>query len=193
MRLLCLFLIFASTGLFGQPYKTIEPLEDSGESEFGIYYKDFNNVLDGYEGTYEFNGNGFDFKIVLKKIMSNCNNYFWTDMIVGKYQYIKDGVEVNYLSTDLNVTNDAGMRIKSNWIKNSQPLFCNNCLPQKWLTGAIFDPVRHKSSLLYIAKKTENGQEGIMVWLRLEAATKQPWESDEPIQLPLGKFFMRKL
>lgn len=125
--------------------------------------------------------------------MSNCNNYFWTDMIVGKYQYVKDGVEVNYLSTDLNVTNDAGMRIKSNWIKNSQPLFCSNCLPQKWLTGAIFDPVRNKSAKLYIAKKTENGQEGIMVWLRLEAASKQPWESDEPIQLPLGKFFMRKL
>lgn len=192
MKILYLFLIYPIF-VIGQTYQITKPLEGSGDPENGVYYKDLNNVLDGYEGTYEFNGNGFDFKIVLKKIMSNCNNYFWTDMIVGKYQYIKDGVEVNYLSTDLNVTNDAGMRIKSNWIKNSQPLFCNNCLPQKWLTGAIFDPVRNKSAKLCIAKKTVNGQEGIMVWLRLEAASKQPWESDEPILVPLGKFFMRKL
>lgn len=185
------FMLFPLLAI-SQTYQTIEPIEGRGESQFGIYYKDLNNVLDGYEGIYEFNGNGFYFKIVLKKILSN-NNYFWTDMIVGKYQYIKDGVEVSYLLDDLNVNTDREMVISSAWINQPQAPFCQGCLPEKWLIAAIFDPVRQKSAWMYIAKKIENGQQGITVWLRIEASTKQPGESDEPIQLPIGEFFMRKL
>ena len=44
-----------------------KPLENSGGVEENVYYKDFNNVLNEFEGTYEYNGSDFYFKLVLQK------------------------------------------------------------------------------------------------------------------------------
>lgn len=186
-------MIFGTLYLNAQTYQTIEPIEGKGKSEYGIYYKDFNNVFNTFEGTYEYNGSDFYFKMVLKKkICVNNSDYFWKDMIIGKYQYIKDGVEINYLSDNLDEMDDVDANINSSWIL-TEPIFCPDCLPEKWLRGAIFDPVRNKSAWLYMAKKIQNGEEGLELWFHLEAATQQPWESDEPIQLPIEQFFVKKI
>lgn len=187
-----MFLLFTAP-VFAQTYQVIKPLEGSGTPDQGVYYKDYNNVLNGFEGTYEYTGTDFYFKIVLKKIFANNNNYWWTDMIVGKYQYIRNGVEISYLDDNLNAINSVGLKISADWINNPEPDFCPSCPSEKWLIGSISDPIRHKSAWLYIAKKTQNGEPGIFVWFHLEASSKQPWQSDEPIQLPIGEFFMKKV
>ena len=171
-----------------------KPLENSGGVEENVYYKDFNNVLNDFEGTYEYNGPDFYFKLVLqKKVAENNNNYWWTDVLKGTYQYIVNGVEVNFLSDPM-ASDDNPARVQARWINNGNPTFCSDCLPNtKWLRGWIADDTTNKSAQLFIAKKIVNGVEGIQVQLSISAASQQPWESNDPIFLPIADFFMIKL
>ena len=190
-----LILCFTIVPLFlkAQVYQTIEPIEGRGEIEQGVYYKDMNNVLNGFEGTYEYNSGGFYFKIVLKKIFSNLD-YFCEDVLVGTYKYVVNGVEYNYLDDSLiGLTDDTQCKISLNIIHPApQPSFCPDCLPEKWLMGGINAPLTNKSAWFYMAKKVQNGEQGIQVWMYLEAATQQPGEPDDPVQLPISDFFFMK-
>lgn len=175
-----------------QTYQTIKPLEGSGSPEQGVYYKDFNNVLNDFEGTYEYNGTDFYFKLVLhKKVARNNGDYWWTDVLNGTYQYIINGNEANYLNDNLD--NNVPGRVDLDWIFADEPTFCDGCLQnEKWLRGNIADDITNKSAQLFMAKKVVNGEEGLQLWLSLSFASKQPWESDDPIFLPIGEFFVKK-
>lgn len=196
--ILYIFLLFTAS-TFAQTYQSIEPIEEKGESEYGIYYKDVNNVFNSFEGTYEYIGTDFYFKIILqKKVLSNANNYYWQDMIVGGYKYVNATLNINvdYLDEAINslgMPDGRNCKLTLSSIRAPEPDFCPDCPSEKWLIGTIYDPIQHKSAWLYIAKKTQNGEPGIYIAFHLEAATKQPWESDEPIQLPIGEFFMKKV
>ena len=196
MKNICLILMLLLPFFAGaQVYQTIKPIEAGGSGEYGVYYKDFNNVFNGFEGTYEYSSPGFYFKIVLKKIFSNVGDYFYEDMIIGKYQYIKDGVEINYLNDNLiGVADDVGAKIKLGTIHPADPNFCEGCLNEKYLEGAIFDPITHNASSLYVSKKVYNGEQGIQLWFLLHAEEgKLENDFEEPIKLPIGEFFMRKI
>ncbi len=180
-----------------QTYTTIEPLEKSGSIEQGVYYKDFNNVLDGFEGTYEYNGTDFYFKLVLeKKVCANYSNYWWSDLLKGTYKYIVNGTETNFLNDPL-AADDNVARVEIDWIQQADdvalPYICSDCLNEKWLRGYISDRINNKAATLAIAKKVINGEEGIQIMLHLEFSYQYPWESNSPIQLPIGIFFMKKL
>jgi hypothetical protein len=194
MKRIILILFLSPFLVYAQAYQTIKPLEGPDSAEYHIYYKDINNVLNDFEGVYEYNGPGFYFKMELKKIFSNLD-YFCEDMLVGKYQYIKDGVDLNYMDDSLiGLINHNNTKISLNWIHPAQqPLFCPECQYGKWLEGAAFDDINNKTAILYMAKRVVGGQQGVQVWLRLEATSHQPWESDNPIQLPIEDFFMAKI
>lgn len=190
------FLCFINVNAQITTHQQVEGTEEPGSSEYGVYYKDLNNVFDNFVGTYEYSGSDFYFKIVLKrKNHSNVSNYYWEDIIVGGYQYIKNGVEINYLNVNtgmmINGKNEANIAASS--IVGPESNFCDDCPLEKSLRGAIFDPVRHKSGTLYLARKTQNGQAGLQIWILLSASVQEPWESDEPIQLPTGMLFMKKI
>jgi hypothetical protein len=191
-KIITIIAIIVNNILFSQTIT--KPLENRGGVEQDVYYKDFNNVLDGFEGTYEYSGTDFYFKLVLeKKVMENNNNYWWTDLLKGSYKYVKNGVVVNYLNDPM-ASDDNPARVQADWINNGNPTFCPDCLPNtKWLRGYISDRVNKKAAELFIAKKVVNGVEGIQVQLSISAASQQPWESDNPIFLPINDFFMVKI
>src|SRR5690606_25012375 len=115
-----------------------KPLENRGGVEENVYYKDFNNVLNEFEGTYEYNGPDFYFKLVLqKKVAENNNNYWWTDVLKGTYQYIVNGVEVNFLSDPM-ASDGNPARVQADWIINGNPRYCPDCLQnEKRMRGYI--------------------------------------------------------
>ena len=196
-KIITILLLVIGNFTQSQTYTTIEPMENRGGVEQGVYYKDFNNVLNGYEGTYEYNGSDFYFKLILdKKVCANYNNYWWIDLLKGTYQYIINGVETNYLNDSL-TTNNIPARVEIKIIEPSNdpalPYVCSDCLAVKWLRGYISDRVNKKAASIAIAKKIVNGQEGIHIMFHLEVSSKQPWESNAPIQLPIKSFFMKKL
>ena len=113
-----------------------KPLENGIGLDNNSYYKDINNVLDEFVGTYEYNGPDFYFKLKLvKRTMKNVGDNTWWDILEGTYLYTKNGVTANYLSDALN-TNDVA-RIEATWIKQTDdtglPYFCPECLNEKFL------------------------------------------------------------
>lgn len=187
-KIVVLICIFPLLG-YGQVYQALKPLEGRGKIEQGIYYKDLNNVFGSYQGTYEYVGNDFYLKIVLNKI-SMIGSYFYEDMIVGQYKYVKNGVTIDYLNDSFDA-NDA--KITSSWIKQPMPTFCSTCLSEKWIVGDMFDPSTKRSCTLYIAKKVQNGETGIQVQFYYPYGPQSAWEADEAARLPKGQIFMRKV
>jgi hypothetical protein len=65
--------------------------DDDGSMISGAYYKDVDNVLDQFEGTWVYSNTNLTFKIVLvKKVMKPMLNHF-EDLLIGEYQVIKNG------------------------------------------------------------------------------------------------------
>jgi hypothetical protein len=57
-----------------------------------VYYKDVNNLLNPFVGTWVYNNGTTSFKIVLRKITNFNNGHNFEDFIVGDYEYIENGV-----------------------------------------------------------------------------------------------------
>ncbi|PQJ31411.1 hypothetical protein BST92_05515 [Nonlabens arenilitoris] len=70
-------------------------LQDQGFRNIdNAYYKDNNNELDSFEGTWLFTDGNNSLKIVLEKEVMYYNGSYYEDRIRGEYQYIKNGVEI---------------------------------------------------------------------------------------------------
>ena len=62
----------------------------------GTYYKDLNNDLNKFEGTWKWENGNNSFTIVLEKkeqiLFSRSNQY--NDLLIGEYKYVENGVEI---------------------------------------------------------------------------------------------------
>jgi len=172
------------------------PLDNRGSIEQGYYYKDFNNTLNQFEGTYLYtNGNTF-FKIILqKKVQSNYNDYCQEDILIGAYKYVENGItKVDVLNDINNIYADGwDYKISGNFILTGNTLGCTDCsLNEKWIRGSIEDPVSGSVDTLFIRKVTENGQEAIKIWIYHQMGHRN---ADEPvttnsISYPIGEDFI---
>ena len=68
--------------------------DDNGNQIAGSYYKDLDNLLNVYEGTYLYTNGTTTLKIVLQKKTMSFDGHHYEDLIIGEYQYIKNGVEI---------------------------------------------------------------------------------------------------
>lgn len=61
-----------------------------------VYYKDINNQLDRYVGTWLYTNGATSLKIIIQKkhYAFNPSNNFYEDLLIGEYQYIENGVEI---------------------------------------------------------------------------------------------------
>jgi hypothetical protein len=66
------------------------------------YYKDINNELNNFEGTWLYTNGSTSLKLKLVKSTQYFNGSFYEDLLIGGYQYIKDGVEKINTLTDAN-------------------------------------------------------------------------------------------
>jgi hypothetical protein len=150
-------------------YTSTEPLENCFEcDQTGVYYKDINNYLNTYEGTYVYNSGGIYFKMILqKKVVSNINNIFYEDILVGAYQY-SDGTKLANCLSELNINYSNGWKypINGNSIRTGK-IMCEECGDsEKWLFMSIFDQSTNSISNFNLRKTVVNGQEAIKVFIR---------------------------
>ena len=99
----------------------------------GTYYKDLNNDLNKFEGTWKWENGNNSFTIVLEKklqVYDDTSN-FYEDMLIGEYKYVENGVEiVNSLARlqDITIIGFShyltGVRIMH---KNHPPHKCESC------------------------------------------------------------------
>lgn len=177
---------------------SIASLEDCSIcDETGVYYKDLNNFLNTFEGTYVYNQNGVYFKMILqKKTLSNVNNFYYEDLLIGAYQYTNNSQSINYLNT-LNTFHANGWDyiIDGNTILTGNGYLCLSCgTYEKWIHMSISDPESGSISNFILRKTTLSGQEAIIV--RIQGRIKDnminmdnppTYEIEQPANYPLGQ------
>jgi hypothetical protein len=109
---------------------------DVGLRKSGMSFKDINNNLDKFEGTWEYIDANIRFKLVLQKIEDYPSGSATSDMILGNIIYEENGVEI--INTLTNPSTSQGSdniyHIEMFSIK-SPPLF---------IRGYFEDPIRSK-------------------------------------------------
>ncbi len=101
----------------------------------GLYFKDTNNNLDKFEGTWVYEDTNSKLKVVLKKVDDYEYAGFFSDVILGNYIYEENGVEVINTLTNPAVSqgSDDIYHIEMYGFKNSSKL-----------VGDFEDPIRSK-------------------------------------------------
>ncbi|MEW5675797.1 DUF6705 family protein [Flavobacterium enshiense] len=98
----------------------------------GVYYKDTNNQLDRYVGTWLYTNGMTSLKIIIQKKYNNFNpsKNFYEDILIGEYQYIENGVEI---VNTLPRLQDSSINSRNHFISGNYLLkhfyrpICNDC------------------------------------------------------------------
>jgi len=113
--------------------QTILPLSNSDMDVEGAYYKDVNNDLDNFIGTWKYATGTTSLTITLqKKIMQNFDDghiQYFEDIIIGGYKYIDNGIEkintLPQLATTL--SDNYSYHIVGNVIAEYDSSYCIGC------------------------------------------------------------------
>ena len=135
----------------------INILDKDGTRDINAYYKDVNNLLNQYEGTYLYTNGTTSFKIVLVKKIMQFNGEYYEDLIIGEYQYIVNGVEIVNTLSELNTTysNQRRHNIDGNSLisKNNRSWVCPNCnVNEKRLEASIRDASTDRYATIIMRK-----------------------------------------
>lgn len=179
------------------------PIIKITESEMGqpdgYYVKDINNQLDPFQGTYVYINGDTSFKIVLIKKIQQFNGRYYEDLIIGEYQYIKNGVEqintLNLINTVYN--NQRRHNIDGNSIVDNNFRYwkCPTCASnEKRLAGSINDEFSKRYGSLIMRRTQEAGVEVMKINIsnisRAILIEGQPAPPD--FSLPIGEFTLVK-
>jgi hypothetical protein len=132
----------------------------------GAYYKDTQNKLNNYLGTFVYTNGTTSLKFVFKKVLHKNKTFYTEDVIAGEYQYVVNGVEkVNTLNRfDLYTADEVWKHsIQGNNIYGAQT-YCNDCAPnEEHFYTYLFDDVAKAGATFDVKKTTQNGKEAIRV------------------------------
>ncbi|MDA9339446.1 hypothetical protein N9Q68_00585 [Polaribacter sp.] len=127
------------------------------------YYKDINNELNNFVGTWLYTNGNTSLKIILVKSTQYFNGKFYEDLLIGGYQYIENGVEkINTLADANDPSIGRAASIKGNNIYNNcKYLPVNDCVEgEKSLDLSIKDTTSEGHiAALRLYKRIINGQE----------------------------------
>lgn len=159
------------------------------------YYKDINGVLDGYDGTYLYSNGNTSLKFILKKKIKSFG-YYYEDLVVGEFQYIKDGVERGNTLANMaiNYTDERpNHRIKGGRIITGTQLGCPDCSPtEKRLRLSFVDNKSPNIAGIDIRKTTVNGISAIKVkiWWDGFITLKEGDRDPAPASINTGEYLM---
>ncbi|PVV51205.1 DUF6705 family protein [Chryseobacterium sp. HMWF035] len=176
----------------------INILDDDGTSKADTYYKDINNLLNPYTGTWVYdNGNRY-IKLVLIKKIKFYNSKYYEDVIIGGVEYKENNItKTNTISF---INNTYGNSIKyplsgNILLKNDFPPICLDCFPNELRLGLNYHDLNPDTSFgtIILRKITINGQDAIK--LKLTAKTVYQKAGSPPpldFKLPVGEYIFIK-
>ena len=171
-------------------------LEDQNGNEVeGAYYKDSNNSLDPFIGTYIFTHGTTSLKIILQKRTMVYSGYLYEDLLVGEYQYIENGVEkVNTLS-NISSPSTNEMSISANYIYSNGSYWCRDCAPnEKGVMGSFVEHSTKNFAQLLIRRLEVSGQPAIKINIWWHSKTYNPDTQPVPenANFPSGDYILIK-
>lgn len=211
MKNILIFLSFISLTFGCKAQTPVIPFDVPGYGEItGAYYKDTQNFLNQYEGIWLYSQNGTELKIVLQKIelfhKAGGIRNFYTDYIIGEYQYKVNGIEIQNTLSNLNSGQlhiyDYNIYGNGQSPGNKIPTPCPECLPgEKKLRADYTEPSRRNveglESEMVFRRFTENGVVKLKVWFYPISGSYgyttdgQPTDIDRHL-LPYGEYIFTK-
>ncbi|MGV7108162.1 DUF6705 family protein, partial [Flavobacterium sp. U410] len=137
----------------------IDLLDDDGSALSGAYYKDVNNLLDVFEGTFIYTNGNSQLTIQLVKKVQQYNGSYYEDLLIGEYRYIKNGLEIiNTLSEiNQNYSYQYKHKIAGNVIADNDYIrwVCSTCSPnEKRIMVTISDSLSNRYGYLILRRMT---------------------------------------
>ncbi|TYB69041.1 hypothetical protein ES676_14450 [Bizionia saleffrena] len=168
-------------------------LDASYNTPEGAYYKDLDNELDKFIGTWKFTNNSSEFIFVLqKKVQIQISNDYY-DILNGEYSYEENGIEiVNTLPIDANSDGNIGgstIRDDNNFLS------CIECTPNERRVKLYFnDPEREYLNVNIVLRYLEGSNPPQMtatVYAR-HGAILPTENSPTETRVPYGEYLMVK-
>lgn len=179
-----------------------DQLDNSFKGAKDVYYKDFDNELDLFEGVYSCTNDSISFDLALKKIKkSYVNGWNYEDIIVGDLRFVKNGVEVINSLADFNADYFGALNgDRYHAIKNGAVFIdkrtCPTCVPnEKYLIISYHDARTNHWATFVITKNIVNGVAGIKVnigYNEVMRIAEARADKDEP-RISFGNYFLTKM
>ncbi len=165
----------------------------------GAYFKDINNFLDPFTGTFLYTNGNTSLKIVLLKRINEYSSLYSEDIIYGGYEYKVNNVTViNTLPENFQAnTFSSKYYINGNlYITNDYYPPCTTCAPnEKRLFISIRDTQCSYSRNLLIKREVVNGQVQIKATIQPLGTVTYKYNEPEPVisfALPAGEYTLIK-
>ncbi len=145
----------------------ILPLSDWTDEQTNAYYKDLNNELNAFEGTWLYTNGNTSLKIVLVKKTMYFNGNYYEDLIVGEYQYIEDGVEKINTLASLNLNLGFSHKISGSSILNTCFFLpTDDCVEGEIrLNVSLIDAITPHWANVLLQKRVVNGQDALKAFI----------------------------
>jgi hypothetical protein len=164
----------------------------NGDFISGAYYKDVNNLLNQFEGTYVLDDGTNYLKIVFQKKEMQYTGSEYEDILIGEYQYKQNGIEkintLNKLTTVL--PNIYHHSIDGNYFLNNHTPF-DEFTTDNFRISLGMDIPNGLFANLDVRKCLVNGQEAIQIFKRTKHYGKRG-ETVPPVIVPNGFFYLIK-
>jgi hypothetical protein len=148
--------------------KVVNITDRDGTRNLETYYKDVDNNLDPFVGTWVHTDGNTSLKIVFKKELKYYYRKHHEDILIGDYQYIENGVEkINTFSRLDSISPDVlDHSISGNTIcENNYYPKCDDCLPnEKRVKLFLFDPIQKVSGHLLLRKITVDDKPALKIF-----------------------------
>ena len=94
MKKIIIILILGIQFLNCKAQNPIVPIQNQGGIDYaiGTYFKDTNNYLDPFVGTWKYTNGTTSLKFVIQKVIMSHNGFEYNDLLIGQYEYIENGV-----------------------------------------------------------------------------------------------------
>lgn len=164
----------------------------------GAYYKDVNNVLNQFEGTYIYTNGNISFKIVLEKKIQQYNGRYYEDLIIGEYEHKINNVVVNSTLNLLpTVYNDQWHHciVGNSLCRNDyRPWPCPDCETNELrLDLSLKDKNTLRYANLVVRKVTISGQEALQAKIfNINGLPYDPGSPPAEFSLPVGEMTFYK-
>ena len=147
MKNIITLLIF-TTCLLSCKAQTIVPMKQLAGSPTGnVYYKDTDNFLDNFVGTWKYQNGNEEFTLILKKKLFYDYKGSYSDILYGEYKYVNSSGstlintldKIDYPYTGMGYHKIVGAML----IRNNQYLVCTDCTVGEYRVKSFFkDPDR---------------------------------------------------
>jgi hypothetical protein len=178
----------------------VDLLDDDGSAITNTYYKDVNNLLNPFAGTYLYTNGNTSFKITLVKVLQQYNGRYYEDLLVGEYEYIENGIpkvntlaQLNTVYNNQRVHNIDGNSIINN---NDRAWRCPLCtLGERRLETSIRDSSTNRYALMFMRKIIVGSQQALSIKISQVTTASYVIGTTPPLQfsLPFGEFTLIKI